>query len=239
MQPDQEQAIAPAEILLPRSLKGECATLALDPSVSTAHQGVRALWHCAGMAHCRGQCYRLRKRALHPQSLGNIRWKTRPPAAPASCRAVWHRPSGQGRSPRRWRPAMWSPCAPWLPGCRRPTWPTCWSFYNPISASSWCRRWGRPSIRRCCPSSTRRCATSSRRRCPTTCWHAPSRGWRPTMRPTSSRASRRRTSRRSWRRSRPATAPRSSATWNIRKRPPAVSCRRTSWRCRRSGRSVG
>ena len=34
-----------------------------------------------------------------------------------------------------------------------------------------------------------------------------------------------------------ATAPRSSATWNTRKRPPAVSCRRTSWRCRRSGPS--
>ena len=33
----------------------------------------------------------------------------------------------------------------------------------------------------------------------------------------------------------PAIVPRSSATWNTPRRPPAVSCRRTSWRCRRSG----
>jgi Mg/Co/Ni transporter MgtE len=30
-----------------------------------------------------------------------------------------------------------------------------------------------------------------------------------------------------------------SATWNTPRRPPAVSCRRTSWRCRRSGWWVG
>ena len=34
-----------------------------------------------------------------------------------------------------------------------------------------------------------------------------------------------------------AIAPPSSATSSTRRRPPAVSCRRTSWRCRRSGRS--
>ena len=50
-------------------------------------------------------------------------------------------------------------------------------------------------------------------------------------------ASRRTTSRKSSRRCRRASAPPSSATSTIRKRPPAVSCRRTSSPCRRSGRS--